>query len=125
MRAATGAVEERQPHHAKRVQGFSNHTTDEREYDEATNGLPMLIEISCPTPTWQCCTYPTVLKLLGKKGEVALKNQELPENGSSARLRCFLGVLRGEFLPRAPRYYWKYEFQAIDSDEEAGYLMHV
>ena len=86
---------------------------------------PMLIEIFCPTPKWQCYTYPTALKLLGKKGKVALKNQELPENGSSARLRCFLGVLRGEFLPRAPRYYWKYEFQAIDSDEEAGYAMLV
>ena len=92
---------------------------------ELLKSWPLLVEVSCPTPKWRCCTYPTASKLLGKKGKIALKNQELPKNDSSARLRCFLEVLRGEFLPRAPRYYWKYEFEAIDSDEEAGYPMLV
>ena len=88
---------------------------------------PVLIEVPLPTPQWWCGTYGTALKMVGEKGKwpIAFKNIDLPIPGSSPRIRCFVKVLGGEFVPRAPRYYWKYRYEAIDSDDEAGYPMII
>ena len=86
---------------------------------------PVLVEVPLPTPQWWCGTYGIALKMLGEEGycRMAFKNMDLPIDGSGPRIRCFLGVLRGEFVPRAPTHYWKYKYEAIDSDDERGHPM--
>ena len=62
---------------------------------ELFKSWPMLIQVSCPLPQWWCGTYPTASKLLGERGKIALRNEELRKNGSNSHFRCFVKILRG------------------------------
>ena len=49
--------------------------------------------------------------------DIAHSNAALPARGTGPRARCFTDILCGEFLARAPKYYWKYKTEEVDSDD--------